>query len=37
MIMGPGARGPHRVLILIGGVHRGSLAALSYARALSTM
>jgi hypothetical protein len=25
----------HRVLILIGGVHRGSLAALSYARALS--
>jgi amino acid transporter len=31
----PARVGRHRVLILIGGVHRGSLAALSYARALS--
>ena len=31
----PARVGRHRVLILVGGVHRGSLAALSYARALS--
>jgi hypothetical protein len=31
----PARVGRHRVLILVGGVHRGSLAALAYARALS--
>ncbi|MGC8855154.1 MAG: APC family permease, partial [Halothiobacillaceae bacterium] len=31
----PSRRGRHRVILPIGGVHRGSLAALAYARALS--
>jgi amino acid transporter len=31
----PGRVGRHRVILPIGGVHRGSLAALAYARALS--